>query len=209
MDASEKGTEESRTCYWLIGLPTMRSDEIAEARKIVRAWEAAEERVERKKVVAKFVKRDAILQQDLMPDTALGDQLASEVTTPKEPIRKTGESFRKIRGSNPAQIRTQFLQHAMGAEMSEDRCEKNERAGGRLRPPKDVLNKLKYDERYQVDDYVVGFIDRQAGIWEKSIAEWQEYEEQELIAYFRFVPKDEIVWDRARKIDWVFNKQPG
>jgi hypothetical protein len=41
------------------------------------------------------------------------------------------------------------------------------------------------------------------------VREWQEYEDKELIAYFKHVLEDLILWDRARKVDWVFNRRPG
>jgi uncharacterized protein (UPF0248 family) len=84
----------------------------------------------------------------------------------------------------------------------------SQKSTGKLRPPKDVLNRLKYDAGYKLDEYVVGYIDRQAGILEKPVEQWEEYEEQELIAYFKHVPDDQIVWDRARNVDWVFNARP-
>jgi len=40
------------------------------------------------------------------------------------------------------------------------------------------------------------------------VSEWKEYDQEELIAYFRNVVEDEIVWDRASKVDWIFNKRP-
>jgi uncharacterized protein (UPF0248 family) len=187
----------------------MPSTEIVEARKIARGWEVevGEEKVQNTNIQAKFVKRKVILQQDLKPDLPIKNLSKSEGEKPKAETRRTGESFKKIKGSSPAQIRKQFLQHAMGGEASEVQSGKGKSARGKLRPPKDVLNRLNYDGGYNADDYVVGYIDRQAGILEKSVAEWQEYEEQELIAYFKHVPENEIVWDRARKVDWVFNRR--
>ena len=187
----------------------MLSSQIGQARQIVRAWEGVEAKKEKRKVQTKFVKREVILQQDLKPDRPIEDFSSPEVKNSQSETKRTGETFKKLKGSNPAQIRKQFLQHAMGGDASELQPGKTKTSTGKLRPPKDVLNRLIFDGGCKVEDYVVGYIDRHAGILEKPVAEWQEYEEQNLIAYFKYVPDDEIVWDRMRKIDWVFNKLPG
>jgi hypothetical protein len=90
----------------------------------------------------------------------------------------TRAMFKKIKGSNPREVRRQFLQHTMGASGS----------------------------GYNVADYIVGCIDRKAGILEKKVENWKSFDEEELIAYFKDVKSNEIVWDRARKIDLVFGK---
>jgi hypothetical protein len=155
-------------------------------------------------VQAKFAPRKMILEQNLKED----DQelpASQPATESKVEERRTGETFKKKAGSNPAQVRKQFLQHAMGGDQEPAYTQKS---AGKLRPPKDVLNRLKYDAGYKLDEYVVGYIDRQAGILEKPVGKWEEYEEQELIAYFKHVPENLIVWDRARKVDWIFNMRP-
>jgi len=80
---------------------------------------------------------------------------------------RTGEAFKKVKGSNPRQVRQQFLQHAMGADKDEA---ENRASGAKLRPVKDVLRRLRYDGSYEVGDYVVGFIERRAGIVEKPVS---------------------------------------
>jgi hypothetical protein len=40
------------------------------------------------------------------------------------------------------------------------------------------------------------------------VSEWKEYDQEELVAYFRNIVEDEIVWNRARKVDWIFNERP-
>lgn len=47
--------------------------------------------------------------------------------------------------------------------------DKNRPASVKLRPVKDVMKKLRFDDRYLVEDYVVGFIERRAGIVEKKV----------------------------------------
>lgn len=99
-----------------------------------------------------------------IPD-ALPDALPVSVSRGYEV--RTGKSFKKIKGSNPRQVRQQFLQHVMGA----DRDEAEHRASSaKLRPVKDVLKKLKYDDRFEIEDYVVGSIERRKGIVEKKVS---------------------------------------
>jgi hypothetical protein len=119
----------------------------------------------------------------------------------------TRTTFKKTKGSNPKEVRRQFLQHTMGASGSgSESSTTNSRLFGKLRPAKDVLQRLKYDSEYNVANYVVGCIDRKAGILEKKVEDWKSFDEEELIAYFKDVKSNEIVWDRARKIDLVFGK---
>jgi hypothetical protein len=119
----------------------------------------------------------------------------------------TRATFKKKKGSNPKEVRRQFLQHTMGAFGSgSESSTTNSSLSGKLRPAKDVLQRLKYDPEYNVADYVVGCIDRKAGILEKKVENWKSFDEEELIAYFKDVKSNEIVWDRARKIDLVFGK---
>jgi uncharacterized protein (UPF0248 family) len=119
----------------------------------------------------------------------------------------TRATFKKKKGSNPKEVRRQFLQHTMGASGSgSESSTTNSSLSGKLRPAKDVLQRLKYDPEYNVADYVVGCIDRKAGILEKKVENWKSFDEEELIAYFKDVKSNEIVWDRARKIDLIFGK---
>jgi uncharacterized protein (UPF0248 family) len=184
----------------------MASADVAAARKKIRAWEAGvrEKKCAGRKVRAQFVQREIVLQQDLKPDVLVEGPSASGKDELEARMKKTGESFRKVKGSNPAQVRKQFLLHVMGGEP-----EKSDLSESKLRPPRDVLSRLKHDARYRVEEYVVGYMDRKAGMLEKSVADWQEYQEQELIAYFKHVPANEIVWDRASKVDLVFNPRSG
>lgn len=66
------------------------------------------------------------------------------------------------------------------------------KASEKLRPVKDVLNRLQYDAAYNVEDYVVGYIDRKTGTLEKPVLE--------------YLPDNLVVWDRARKVDLVFRR---
>jgi uncharacterized protein (UPF0248 family) len=205
---ADKLNDNLHISYWLIGLPTMPSTELTDLRKYLREWQDQTEnshlRGVKRMVQAKFVPRKVLLEQYLKAGLEK-PQMEEALLEPKKETRRMRESFKKIDGSNPAQVRKQFLQHAIGAGASNSGAQKWQSSGGKLRPAKDVLKRLKYDPSYIIEEYVVGYVDRQAGILEKQVNEWQSYEEEELIAYFKHVPKNEIIWDRANKLDWVFN----
>ncbi|KAL3428167.1 duf455 domain-containing protein [Phlyctema vagabunda] len=60
-----------------------------------------------------------------------------------------------------------------------------------LRPAADVLSRLRHDDAYKLDDFVVGYEDRHAGIMEKAAADWitettsDQFIPQSRIVYFR------------------------
>lgn len=109
-------------------------------------------------------------------------------------------NFRKIKGSNPQQIRRHFLEHNMPGSNS------SASPSTKLRPGKEILNRLKFDPGYAIANFVVGYIDREAGVLEKSVDEWVEHGDEDLIAYIKNVENGDIVWDKARKIDLVSGK---
>jgi uncharacterized protein (UPF0248 family) len=117
---------------------------------------------------------------------------------------KAAKAFKKVPGSSPSQIRAQFMSQVMGGGSS---SKESTSTGTKLRPVKDVLNRLRFDEKYNIDDYVIGYIDRKAGILEKPVTEWNkvnDWESNDCIAYFKDTTNEEIVWDRARKVDLLF-----
>jgi uncharacterized protein (UPF0248 family) len=80
----------------------------------------------------------------------------------------------------------------------------------KLRPAMDVLSRLRHDTTFDLDDYVVGYTDRHAGIMEKAAGAWvsesthEEWIPQGRIQYFKRVSDEVRVWDRATKTDFVF-----
>lgn len=83
-----------------------------------------------------------------------------------------------------------------------------------LRPALDVLNRLRYDPQYSIDDYVIGYLDRHTGLEEKAAAEWEkettqeEWIPQHRILFFKKIGKDggesELVWVRSTRLDRIF-----
>lgn len=203
IDGSDERDTNTHICYWLIGFPSISQSNLPQARKIVKDWQDSmlqdaqwEARDIKSTATAKFIPRKVLLQRNFEVDeVALKDPAAT----------RSGKDFKKIKGSNPRQVRQQFLQHAMGQEKDEAEHRKET---AKLRPVKEVLKRLRYDSKYNVEDYVVGYIDRKAGILEKPVSEWQDFDQEELVAYFKNVSEDLIVWDRARKLDWIFNARP-
>jgi hypothetical protein len=156
IDSSDEYNGKFYTCYWLIGLPTIPSAELGQGRKFLKEWqeEVAVSQIQgvKRTMQAKFVPRKIILEQDLKEDI----QELPATSVPVESLeakRRTGETFKKKAGSNPAQLRKQFLQHAMGGDQESAYPQKS---AGKLRPPKEVFNRLKFDAGYKLDEYVVG-----------------------------------------------------
>ena len=80
---------------------------------------------------------------------------------------------------------------------------------GKLRPGKEVLNRMKFDEIYNIGEFVVGYIDRKEGILETSVGDWEGFGREELMSYVKNTKSGEIVWDKARKVDLVFGGKRG
>lgn len=120
-----------------------------------------------------------------------------------EDFFKAAKKFKKVKGSNPQQVRQQFLEYQMGLSGS-SLSKSQSNTSVKIRPVREVLKRIKFDGKYNAEDYVVGYIDRKAGILEKSVKEWEKFGQEELMAYVRNVKDDHIVWDKTRKIDLVF-----
>jgi uncharacterized protein (UPF0248 family) len=176
----------------VLGLPTIPSSDLAVSKQHLREWQghASTQSTQTGPLVeAKFIPRKVFIQQTLLP--------AEDEDLPKE-ARRSGSTFKKIPGSNPHQIRRQFLKHVMGSDGAEGQTNET---SVKLRPAKDILKKFKYDPTFDSNDYVIGYIDRKAGILEKPVTAWESFQQEDIVAYFRQVSEDRIIWDRAKKID--------
>ncbi|OCK98807.1 uncharacterized protein K441DRAFT_693536 [Cenococcum geophilum 1.58] len=81
--------------------------------------------------------------------------------------------------------------------------------GRKLRTAKDVLNRLRWDSTYDVNDFIIVYKDRFEGNKEISVEEWKdEIIDEEFIPQHRIVQiKDSdngVIWDRERRLDQVF-----
>jgi uncharacterized protein (UPF0248 family) len=74
----------------------------------------------------------------------------------------------------------------------------------------DIINRINWDSKFSRDDYIIGFVDRFEGQLEVSMNSWkkettdEEFIPQHRVLYIRHV-SGEIVWDRRRRIDKIFN----
>ena len=81
--------------------------------------------------------------------------------------------------------------------------------GAKLRSASDVLNRLRYDRDYNIDDCIIGYKDRHTSkIKEKPAADWatettdEEFIPEHRIEYFK---KDgDVIWDKSSRVDKVF-----
>jgi poly(A) polymerase Pap1/uncharacterized protein (UPF0248 family)/endonuclease/exonuclease/phosphatase family metal-dependent hydrolase len=86
-------------------------------------------------------------------------------------------------------------------------------AGGegnrKLRPIQDIISRLKWDEAFDVNDYVVGYEDRFTGVMEMDLVNWKtEATDLEFIPMHRIVwiqnRDGKKVWDRRLRYDSLF-----
>ena len=80
-----------------------------------------------------------------------------------------------------------------------------------LRPALDILNRILHDPEMDSEDYIVGYLDRIAGIKEMPVAWWkagdstaEDFIPQSRIRYFRRKSDGVVVWDREGRVDLVF-----
>ncbi|KAI0144291.1 DUF455 domain-containing protein [Xylariaceae sp. FL1272] len=81
---------------------------------------------------------------------------------------------------------------------------------GKFRSSADVINRLRWDQSMDSNDYIVGYEDRFLGVKERALDAWkseqtdQEFIPQHRILYFKRVSDGEVVWDRKERIDKIF-----
>jgi hypothetical protein len=80
-----------------------------------------------------------------------------------------------------------------------------------LRPALDVLHRINNDHVIDSTDYVVGYLDRHAGIKEMPAEYWivkekteEDFIPQSRIRYFKRISDGVTVWDRERRLDLLF-----
>lgn len=139
-------------------------------------------------------------------------------TWPRKPMPNPLEKDDKTRSRSnvlelPIQTKVKKV-HKDGKKGMKELAEpaSNEEAHAKLRPASEVLNRLKYDPGLDIDNFVVGYIDRHtAKIQEKAAASWQrdttheEFIPEHRIQYFKKA-RGEIVWDRRSRLDKVFRE---
>lgn len=74
----------------------------------------------------------------------------------------------------------------------------------------DVINRLIWDEKFDNDDYIIGYEDRFEGRLELGLGSWkrettdEEFIPQHRIIYIKRVSDGDVVWDKRRRMDKVF-----
>lgn len=75
----------------------------------------------------------------------------------------------------------------------------------------DVINRILWDDRFDPDDFIVGYEDRFEGRMEAGVSSWkkdmthEEFIPQHRVIYIVCRKDGEVVWDRRRRIDRIFN----
>lgn len=109
-------------------------------------------------------------------------------STPKEPS-STENRLRPAAGNRIHQI---FLNHMLTIHL-------------------DVINRIIWDSNFDSEDYIIGYEDRFNGCLEASLGSWkkdltdEEFIPQHRILYIKRKSDAEIVWDKRRRTDKIFN----
>ncbi|KAF2641389.1 hypothetical protein P280DRAFT_311821 [Massarina eburnea CBS 473.64] len=88
-------------------------------------------------------------------------------------------------------------------------------SSSKLRPASDILNRLRWDPNLDPGEFIVGYEDRFLGAKETSLGRWkteqtdEEFIPQHRILYFKKSGDEEIVWERATRIDKIFGSGVG
>jgi uncharacterized protein (UPF0248 family) len=97
-----------------------------------------------------------------------------------------------------------------GLPCSKSRVAVKKMGVGKFRPASDVMNRLKWDEKMDCADYIVGYEDRFVGAREKALDSWkteqtdEEFIPQHRILYFKRRSDGVFVWERSTRTDLIF-----
>lgn len=86
--------------------------------------------------------------------------------------------------------------------------------GKPFRTAGEVFNRLKYDDKWDIDRVVLGYVDRHsAKMQEKPANDWvrettaEEFIPEHRIEYFKRVGEEEFLWHKTKKVDNIFGKK--
>eukprot|EP01119_Soliformovum_irregulare_P007506 TRINITY_DN1994_c0_g1_i1.p1 TRINITY_DN1994_c0_g1~~TRINITY_DN1994_c0_g1_i1.p1 ORF type:complete len:261 (+),score=48.56 TRINITY_DN1994_c0_g1_i1:165-947(+) len=81
----------------------------------------------------------------------------------------------------------------------------------KLRTSEDVFNRIRWDESYNKEDFIIAYIDRFDGMQELSFPEWEARADDMTISipwhrvqFFKHAPTSDVVWDRRTREDYIF-----
>lgn len=89
----------------------------------------------------------------------------------------------------------------------------DEETHSKIRKATDVIKRIKWDPTFNIQDFVVGYLDRFEGIQEIPLSVFdkdRDVSSETFIPFHRiqyFKQKGELVWSRTEKIDKIFNPQ--
>ena len=78
-----------------------------------------------------------------------------------------------------------------------------------MRPILDVYHRILWDEEYDINNYIVGYLDRMDGIMERDFSDWERDSTSEVwipwhrVRYVR-EKTGKVMWDREKRIDEIF-----
>lgn len=85
--------------------------------------------------------------------------------------------------------------------------------GAKLRSASDVLDRLQHDDKFNIADFRIGYLERFEGIMEMPARSWihestdEDWIPQHRIKYIKRIDqsgREEIVWNRETKTDKIF-----
>lgn len=79
-------------------------------------------------------------------------------------------------------------------------------ASRKLKTSEEIFNQIRWDPKYNVDDFVIGYLDRFEGLKETRMSQWviKDTSEEEFIPWHRvyyFKQNGLIVWDRKARLN--------
>ncbi|KAJ5648894.1 uncharacterized protein N7484_002617 [Penicillium longicatenatum] len=122
-------------------------------------------------------------------------------TTQETPRSRSASPSIQSSGSTATQVR--FSQ-------SEEKSRENKLRPAGVTVMADIINRIIWDSSLSPENYVIVFLDRFQGELEVGFDSWkkestdEEFIPQHRVLYIRHVD-GEIIWDRRRRIDKIFN----
>ncbi|RDW68378.1 hypothetical protein BP5796_09035 [Coleophoma crateriformis] len=159
--------------------------------------------------------KDLLTHADLTPAPAAREQSLQPSMKTWPPRRANPPP--ELHTPEATQPRTRHQSQRASASAPTPRPHADGQQARKLRPALDVLNRLRYDPAYKLDDFVIGYLDRHAGVVEKPAGAWEvdstceEWVPQHKILYFRDEKGGKEgggkVWEREARLDLVFGSE--
>ncbi|KAJ6111197.1 hypothetical protein N7486_003432 [Penicillium sp. IBT 16267x] len=125
-------------------------------------------------------------------------------------VPETAQETPRSRSASPSTPPSDSTATQVNYSQSEGKCGENKLRPAGVTVVADIINRIIWDSSLSPDNYVIVFLDRFQGELEVSFDSWkkestdEEFIPQHRVLYIRHVD-GEIVWDRRRRIDKIFN----